>query len=64
MTTRDEDNREYGLDMQTRPVMMEEQGDYGIHPFSGEHLWRLSRFTLQSLQPLEPLPWNEQLPGE
>ena len=67
LTTPDEDNREDftdWTDRQTTPVMMEEQGDYGIHPFSGEDLWRLSRFTLQSLQPLEPLPWNEQLPGE
>ncbi|ODM16749.1 hypothetical protein SI65_07714 [Aspergillus cristatus] len=38
------------------------EDDYGIDPFSSENLWRLSRFTLQSLQPLEPLPWNEKLP--
>lgn len=35
----------------------------GVDPFR-EDLWRLSRFTLQSLQPLEALPWNEELPGE
>lgn len=34
-----------------------------VDPFR-EDLWRLSRFTLQSLQPLEALPWNEELPGE
>lgn len=43
---------------------MEDQGDNGIDPFSSENLWRLSKFTLQSLQPLEPLPWNEELPGK
>lgn len=43
---------------------MEDQGGYGIDPFSSENLWRLSKFTLQSLQPLEPLPWNEELPGK
>ena len=40
-----------------------EQEDYDTDPFSSEDLWRLSKFTLQSLQPLEPLPWNEELPG-
>ena len=35
-----------------------------LNPFSSEDLWRLSKFTLQSLQPLEPLPWNEELPGK
>ncbi|KAE8380568.1 Spc98 family-domain-containing protein [Aspergillus bertholletiae] len=39
-----------------------EHEDYDTDPFSSEHLWRLSKFTLQSLQPLEPLPWNEELP--
>ncbi|KAE8339596.1 hypothetical protein BDV24DRAFT_175928 [Aspergillus arachidicola] len=39
-----------------------EQEDYDTDPFSSEDLWRLSKFTLQSLQPLEPLPWNEELP--
>ncbi|OJJ49896.1 hypothetical protein ASPZODRAFT_58475 [Penicilliopsis zonata CBS 506.65] len=32
-----------------------------IDPFSSESLWQLSRFTLQSLQPLEPLPWASDL---
>ncbi|KAB8232651.1 Spc98 family-domain-containing protein [Aspergillus alliaceus] len=36
--------------------------DYDADPFSSKGLWRLSKFTLQSLQPLEPLPWNEELP--
>ncbi|RAK71651.1 tubulin gamma complex associated family protein [Aspergillus fijiensis CBS 313.89] len=31
-------------------------------PFSSEGLWRLSEFTLQCLQPLEALPWDERLP--
>ena len=31
-------------------------------PFQ-QDLWRLSRFTVQSLQPLEAL-WTEDLPGE
>ncbi|BAE60773.1 unnamed protein product [Aspergillus oryzae RIB40] len=39
-----------------------EQEDYDTDPFSSENLWRLSKFTLQSLQPLERLPWNEELP--
>ncbi|OGM39499.1 putative gamma-tubulin complex component GCP6 [Aspergillus bombycis] len=39
-----------------------EQEDCDTDPFSSEDLWRLSKFTLQSLQPLEPLPWNEELP--
>ncbi|GAB1193500.1 hypothetical protein APSETT444_002721 [Aspergillus pseudonomiae] len=39
-----------------------EQEDCDTDPFSSEGLWRLSKFTLQSLQPLEPLPWNEELP--
>lgn len=33
-------------------------------PFSSEGLWRLSKFTTLSLQPLESLPWNDNLPGE
>lgn len=41
-----------------------DQDDYGGDPFSSEGLWRLSKFTLLSLQPLEPLPWNEELPGK
>ncbi|KAI9923804.1 hypothetical protein ASPWEDRAFT_154901 [Aspergillus wentii DTO 134E9] len=39
-----------------------EQDIYGSDPFSSENLWRLSKFTLESLQPLEPLLWNEELP--
>lgn len=39
------------------------KGVKAVDPFR-EDLWRLSRFTLQSLQPLEALPWNEELPGE
>jgi hypothetical protein len=41
-----------------------DDADYGSDPFSTEGLWRLSLFTLQSLQPLESLPWNDGLPGE
>lgn len=37
---------------------------YVSNPFSSNRLWRLSKFTLESLQPLEPLPWNENLPGK
>ncbi|KAL2824916.1 Spc98 family-domain-containing protein [Aspergillus cavernicola] len=37
--------------------------DYGSDPFSSDGLWRISKFTLDSLQPLEPLPWNENLPS-
>ena len=37
---------------------------YVSNPFSSNGLWRLSKFTLESLQPLEPLPWNENLPGK
>ncbi|THC96163.1 hypothetical protein EYZ11_004384 [Aspergillus tanneri] len=36
--------------------------DYDVNPFSGDSLWRISEFTLQSLQPLEPLSWNGDLP--
>ncbi|KAE8355021.1 Spc98 family-domain-containing protein [Aspergillus coremiiformis] len=39
-----------------------DQDNYDTDPFSSEGLWTLSKFTLQSLQPLEPLPWNEELP--
>ncbi|GJP93056.1 hypothetical protein AnigIFM59636_005026 [Aspergillus niger] len=31
-------------------------------PFSSQGLWRVSKFTLQSLQPLERLGWDEKLP--
>lgn len=44
--------------------MMMDQIDYGADPFSSDGLWRLSKFTLLSLQPLESLPWNDDLPGE
>ncbi|BCS26070.1 tubulin gamma complex associated family protein [Aspergillus puulaauensis] len=40
---------------------MDHEG-YVSNPFSSDGLWRLSKFTLESLQPLEPLPWNENLP--
>jgi hypothetical protein len=36
--------------------------DYGVDPFSSDGLWRISKFTLDSLQPLESLPWDEKLP--
>jgi hypothetical protein len=32
-------------------------------PFSSESLWRLSRFSIETLQPLEDLPWNADLPS-
>jgi hypothetical protein len=38
-------------------------GDYDHDPFSSECLWRLSRFSIEALQPLESLPWNADLPG-
>ncbi|KAJ5676989.1 uncharacterized protein N7477_002622 [Penicillium maclennaniae] len=34
----------------------------GLDPFSSESLWRLSKFSLEALQPLETLPWNTDLP--
>ncbi|KAL4809353.1 Spc98 family-domain-containing protein [Aspergillus unguis] len=40
---------------------MDHEG-YNSNPFSSEGLWRLSKFTLDSLQPLEALPWDENLP--
>ncbi|RDW76708.1 tubulin gamma complex associated family protein [Aspergillus mulundensis] len=36
--------------------------DYCADPFSSNGLWRISKFTLDSLQPLESLPWDEKLP--
>ena len=33
-------------------------------PFSSDGLWKLSNFTLQSLQPLETLKLDDKLPGE
>ncbi|KAL2813712.1 Spc98 family-domain-containing protein [Aspergillus granulosus] len=38
-----------------------EHEDYGSDPFSSDGLWRISKFTLDFLQPMEPLPWNEDL---
>ncbi|KAA8651831.1 tubulin gamma complex associated family protein [Aspergillus tanneri] len=43
------------------PIIMDRE-DYDVNPFSGDSLWRISEFTLQSLQPLEPLSWNGDLP--
>ncbi|RMJ25724.1 gamma-tubulin complex component GCP6 [Aspergillus sp. HF37] len=36
--------------------------DYEADPFSSESLWRLSKFSTLSLQPLESLPWKDELP--
>ncbi|KAL4951244.1 Spc98 family-domain-containing protein [Aspergillus filifer] len=36
--------------------------DDSSDPFSSQGLWRLSKFTIDSLQPLEALPWDEELP--
>ncbi|KAL5361769.1 Spc98 family-domain-containing protein [Aspergillus floccosus] len=36
--------------------------DHATDPFSSKGLWRISQFTLQSLQPLDPVPWDEGLP--
>ncbi|KAL4978431.1 Spc98 family-domain-containing protein [Aspergillus desertorum] len=36
--------------------------EYGADPFSSDGLWRISKFTLNSVQPLEPLPWDKKLP--
>lgn len=54
----------------TRPRHLRDLGyglamvsDYELDPFSSERLWRLSRFSLEALQPLETLPWNTDLPG-
>jgi hypothetical protein len=35
-----------------------------LDPFSSESLWRLSKFSIEALQPLESLPWNATLPGK
>lgn len=40
-----------------------DRGDYEPDPFSSESLWRLSRFSIEVLQPLESIPWNADLPG-
>lgn len=54
----------------TRPRHLRDLGyglamdcDRELDPFSSESLWRLSRFSLEALQPLETLPWNTELPG-
>ncbi|KAL4873765.1 hypothetical protein BDV12DRAFT_192207 [Aspergillus spectabilis] len=36
--------------------------NYGSNPFSSDELWRISKFTLESLQPLETLSWDDNLP--
>ncbi|KAL4934591.1 tubulin gamma complex associated family protein [Aspergillus undulatus] len=36
--------------------------EYDSDPFSSDGLWRLSKFTIESLQPLESLPWDQELP--
>ncbi|CAG8005177.1 unnamed protein product [Penicillium salamii] len=38
-----------------------DQYDYDLDPFSSESLWRLSKFSIEALQPLESLPWNASL---
>lgn len=43
---------------------MMDQGDFVTDPFSSDGLWRLSKLTTLSLQPLESLPWNDELPGK
>ncbi|KAL4880879.1 Spc98 family-domain-containing protein [Aspergillus karnatakaensis] len=42
--------------------MIMDSEDYGSNPFSSYELWRISKFTLDSLQPLEALPWDKNLP--
>ncbi|CEO58992.1 hypothetical protein PMG11_03683 [Penicillium brasilianum] len=39
-----------------------DSADHEPDPFSSESLWRLSRFSIEALQPLEDLPWNADLP--
>ncbi|KAF9883726.1 hypothetical protein FE257_003018 [Aspergillus nanangensis] len=39
-----------------------EHNEQPSDPFSSDGLWRISQFTLQSVQPLEPLPWADGLP--
>ncbi|KAJ5097204.1 hypothetical protein N7456_007925 [Penicillium angulare] len=38
-----------------------ELGEYEPNPFSSESFWRLSRFSIEALQPLDDLPWNASL---
>lgn len=40
-----------------------DSADHEPDPFSSESLWRLSRFSIEALQPLEDLPWNADLPS-
>ncbi|OQD63684.1 hypothetical protein PENPOL_c009G07237 [Penicillium polonicum] len=35
--------------------------DHDLDPFSSESLWRLSKFSIEALQPLGSLPWNTTL---
>ncbi|OQE12729.1 hypothetical protein PENFLA_c064G09773 [Penicillium flavigenum] len=35
--------------------------DHQLDPFSSESLWRLSKFSIEALQPLGSLPWNTTL---
>ena len=56
----------YCLDTNTRAtgygrVMASDEHD--TDPFSSESLWRLSKFSIDALQPLTALPWNEELPS-
>ncbi|KAJ6145740.1 hypothetical protein N7470_009635 [Penicillium chermesinum] len=37
--------------------------DESLDPFSSESLWRLSRFSVEALQPPDEIPWNATLPG-
>lgn len=46
-----------------KPTAVMELGNHGQDPFSSEGLWRLSNFTLQSLQLLDPLHLDEGFPG-
>ncbi|KAJ6116801.1 hypothetical protein N7512_006526 [Penicillium capsulatum] len=39
-----------------------ESPDFEPDPFSSDSLWRLSRFSIEALQPLEALPWSTDLP--
>ncbi|KAJ5351439.1 hypothetical protein N7452_000413 [Penicillium brevicompactum] len=41
-----------------------DQYDHELDPFSSESLWRLSKFSIEALQPLESLPWNTSLSGK
>ncbi|KAJ5135408.1 uncharacterized protein N7515_004686 [Penicillium bovifimosum] len=41
-----------------------DQCGHEMDPFSIESLWRLSKFSIEALQPLESLPWNTALPDD